>query len=40
MRRPSAEDFWLAVGYLVWFGLIYGLWLAVAYLRPWPALRG
>lgn len=40
MRRPSAEDWWLLLGYAVWFGLIYSIWLAVAYLRPWPAPPG
>jgi hypothetical protein len=30
VRRPSVEDVWLALGYAVWFGLIYGIWQIVA----------
>jgi hypothetical protein len=32
VRRPSADDAWLLLGYAVWFCLIYALWQAVTRL--------
>jgi hypothetical protein len=34
VRRPSADDLWLFVGYLTWFAMIYALWWVVFRLLP------
>jgi hypothetical protein len=32
MRRPRDDELWLALGYAVWFALIWALWTIVARL--------
>jgi hypothetical protein len=34
MRRPTPEEWWLALGYTVWFCLIWSLWQIITRVLP------
>lgn len=32
MRRPTEDEWWLFLGYVVWFCFVYSLWRLGAYV--------